>query len=164
MSGSANSAGDRRGNTLRRLAALRDAADPCRAAAAVLADNPCDIPFAAIYCANPAAGRVSLCATVGVELCGWQFPCGFAAHEPDADPRLPLAATLREGRPRDSGDLSSLGLRVTNLLWGDEGRSAVLLPMPSRGLLVAGVSPRQALDAAYRQFLTDVAELIGQVL
>ncbi|UOX99831.1 ATP-binding protein [Blastococcus sp. PRF04-17] len=111
-------------------------ADMCRA----LAGDSVDVPFAAVYLAEPGDRRYRRVAAVGV----------------DAD-RLPELA-LPEDLPTEVTDLG-----VTSALFGDPVTSAVLLPLaPSRdaeplGLLLAGRSPNRSLDAEYRSFYELVA-------
>jgi PAS domain S-box-containing protein len=160
----------------RRLRALRDLADRavearsdadvCRAAAATLAGNPADLPFALIYLRDAGARRAQL--------------LGCSGLAPALAPGL--AAVPLEG-PADVWSLGSAaagplvlrdlparldGLAPPGLLRGAD--TAVVLPIPasgqeqSAGWLVAGVSPHRALDTAYRDFLTLVAGQIATSL
>jgi signal transduction histidine kinase/CheY-like chemotaxis protein len=105
----------------------------CRA----LRDDPLDVPFAAVYLSDGTDADLRLSAAVG---------CDAA--------RLP--ATLST----DSAELDGIAerLAIPGGPWGDRVTSSVVLPLVANrdaaplGLLLVGVSPNRALDAAYRTF------------
>ncbi|MBB3118740.1 ATP-binding protein [Pseudoduganella violacea] len=136
----------------------------CAAAAAVLGENPADIPFALLYLFDPATGSARLAQAVhvaaGIELapplvelaagrrpqpgCPWPFA---QVYEQGATVALAIGAL--PGLP-----LGLAGQRVHQCL-------ALPLSMPGYerpiGMLVAGVSPARPLDSAYRSFFELVA-------
>ena len=122
--------GERRLDTLRRLAArasvARTVEEACRNAADILETNPHDVPFAAIYLRRD-GNRAECIASVG--RAPVDAPKEFDWNErPDIWP----------------GSAATLPLNVP----GEEDTT---------GLLVAGVSPHRALDDAYRAFFTLVS-------
>ncbi|HZG89795.1 MAG TPA: ATP-binding protein [Pseudonocardia sp.] len=137
-------------------AGLLDAAEVCAAAAGVLAGDPRDMPFTAVYRLDGGVARRT--ALTGL---------------PDDDPRAPAAVPL--GGPDDVWDLAASGERLVDGLRArfgspdDAPDRAVVLPIPvregaDRAVLVAAVSPMRPLDADYRSFLTLVAKAVGTEL
>ncbi len=138
-------------------AGLLDAAEVCAAAAGVLAGDPRDMPFTAVY--RLGGGIARLVALTGL---------------PDDDPRAPAAVPL--GGPDDVWDLAASrgerlvdGLRARFGSPADAPDQAVVLPIPvregaDRVVLVAAISPMRLLDADYRSFLTLVAKAVGTAL
>jgi signal transduction histidine kinase len=131
--------GERRLRTLRDLgsavADARSAQEACRRAAARLADNPTDVPFAALYLIDEAAGRCEpVAATGSVDV----------AFDPEAVCRSGEAALFGESAPQ------ALALP---LVAAGEARPA--------GALVVGVSPRRELDEEYRGFFELIARRIA---
>jgi signal transduction histidine kinase/serine phosphatase RsbU (regulator of sigma subunit) len=118
-----------------RTAAARTVAEVCERAIEALALNPADLPFAEIHVRSGDALR--LAAATGV-----------AGAAPDP---LRLAAVADGG--------------AENVLDG----VAVALPLPrpgdrARGVLVAGIAPRRALDHDYREFFRAVAGLLSTAI
>ncbi len=104
---------------------------------AALADDPLDVPFAAVYLTDgdgPRLRRVSA--------------CGLDAG------RLPTSAA----DVRDLGSVAAAGLGVTGGPFDDPVTDAVVLPLTGGtgrgpvGALLVGVSPARRLDAEYRTF------------
>ncbi|MBX9581602.1 MAG: PAS domain S-box protein [Gemmataceae bacterium] len=158
--------GERRLRTLRELAArtateARTAEDACRASAAVLADNPRDLPFVLVYLADPDGRAARLAGSAGVA------PGSAAAPEvvsPADDAVWPFA---RVARTR-AADVVARGLPpLPGGPYPEPPNRAVVLPVLAAGqdrpagFVVAGVSPRLALDDAYRGFLDLVAGHVG---
>jgi PAS domain S-box-containing protein len=147
--------GERRLRALRELAAAtataRTADDACRRAAASLAGNPRDLPFALLFLADAGGPRLAAAA-------------GLPADAPAADPAgWPVAAA----GPVTVLDVAARFGPVAAGPWPEPVQTAVVLPLAPggpadrpAGFLVAGVSPRRPLDDGYRGFLALVA---GQV-
>ena len=101
--------GARRLETLRKLGvqALEgrgiDAA--CEGAAKVLAENPLDIPFAAIYLVNDAGTHAVLKSLVGFSEDAHPFPSAVSLAEGDLTP-WPLASVLQARRAEETSDLT----------------------------------------------------------
>jgi signal transduction histidine kinase/PAS domain-containing protein len=169
--------GDRRLATLRELAAqAADARSPeqaCANAARALERNPTDVPFAIVYALDDDGRTARRLAQVGL-------PADHAAAPetvelaPDgsgsptqAARGWPLARAARSAIVVDD-----LAARFGALPGGEAPESAhtaVLLPLVGAGLgprcvLVAGVSPRRALDDRYRGFFELVADHISTAI
>ncbi|AKJ29628.1 response regulator [Caldimonas brevitalea] len=164
--------GNRRLETLRRLG-LRSGEPPtveqaCRQAAAMLSENPHDIPFAAIYLADADARQADLVASAGLPD-GHPLPVQPRLTEDETD-GWPLAAALRLQRVQLLQDLPARGVKLTGRPWPEPCTQALVMPIagtaPARpaGLLVVGVGPRRPLDAAYRAFFDLVAGQIASAL
>ncbi len=152
----------RRLDTLRRLAASGTGADTAAEAGAraaeALADNGHDLPFTLLYRIDDGSAR--LAAATGL-------PGGAPGHDEaatrDGPGGWPVHHAVALGRPTLVEDVGSRfpGLRAGP--WPEAPHSALLLPLPPAGggpataVLVAGLSPRLALDERYREFL----ELVG---
>jgi signal transduction histidine kinase len=160
----------------RRLATLRDLArraseakatdEACRAAAAVFAQNPIDVPFALLYLLETDGSALRRVADVGL-------PAGH----PAAVERVQLGAEAGDRGWPLSEVLTTRAMRVLDDLdvrfgglpggaWPESTDMAVLYPLARPGVerpygvLVAGVSPRRRMDDAYRGFFDLVAEHI----
>jgi signal transduction histidine kinase len=147
----------------RRLAALRelaahaaaatDVARSCRMAVDALQGNAADVPFATVYLRDE-DGRLAPTAAAGVA------PGAQAAAE---------HAIQRVAASRTGEVLSPLprALAASGGPWPEPAHTALVLPIATSeqehpyGVLVAGVSPRRPLDAAYRSFLELVATQMG---
>ncbi len=159
--------GERRLRTLRALAEgavhAQSAEDAFDRAAKTL--DPADTPFALLYLVDASAGSARLVST-----------CGIPAESPACLATVDLgdSATpwpLREcASTRIPQIVEALGDRFGPLPggpWPEPTSQAVVLPIarPGQvhpyGFLVAGVSPRRALDDAYRGYLELVADHIA---
>jgi signal transduction histidine kinase len=161
--------GARRLETLRKLAAWsRDARTltaACEGAVAVLRENPRDVPFAALYVGDEREMRLVAGAMPRED---HRLPATVTALDTDDSP-WPLGQVLRSKEPVDRVDLVARGVRIPGGEWPEPTREAIVLPIPDAhrglaGLLVAGVSPRRPLDAAYRAFFDLVAGYIGSAM
>jgi len=156
--------GARRLETLRRLgirsALARTVDAACKEAAAVLGENNRDIPFVAIYVTDQAPSGARLSASV--------LPAGdhrLPASVTAAGSQWPLLEVLQTRRAAEH-DLLAAGVRIPAGPWPEPTEKVVVVPIPAvqnqvSGLLVAGVSPRRPLDAAYRTFFDLVAAHVG---
>ncbi|WP_375771944.1 ATP-binding protein [Archangium gephyra] len=140
--------GERRQHTLRQLAGhvsqARSPEEACRQAARILSANPADVPFALMYQWDERRAQATLVASVGMDA------------ELDAS-RWPLARVVATGRLEVITDVRTRFGDLPGGAWDEPPHSAVLLPIAqpgqkAYGVLVAGVSPRRALDEAYRSF------------
>jgi signal transduction histidine kinase len=158
--------GERRTRTLRELTdALADARsvdDVCARAAATLRTAGFDIPFFLLYTreheAEARALRLSACA--GVDPVGWA-PEAIAA---DGGPLLfcgrSIASTSAAALVSGLAEGPTLELSSP---WPEPCDQAYCTPLGSgvAGLLIAGISPRLAFDASYREFIERVATVIA---
>lgn len=140
----------------------------CQGAAQVLAENPQDIPYAALYLADEAGTTARLSASVGLPRQSGLLPqrVSAAADLTHASP-LPLAAALQTQQPSEAVPLESL---VEGPLADDWACSqALVLPLVPAGgqlagLLVVGLSPHCLYDTAYRTFFELMAGSIGSAI
>jgi PAS domain S-box-containing protein len=160
--------GQRRLRTLRELSSrttgARTVEQACRAAIDTLAQNPHDLPFALIYLRDGDSGTARLAGTTGL-------PGG----SPACPPTLELSATDSPSACWPLGQVAATGraelvegleARYGGLpcgVWPDPPQTALVLPVMQSGqdrlagFLVAGISPRRALDDDYRGFLEMLA-------
>jgi hypothetical protein len=164
--------GERRLATLRDLARrASDATTPeqaCMNAGQVFEGKPIDVPFALVYLLDPegtAARRVC-----GVGPVGSPGQCRDGAVASESDDQWRLGEVTRCGEMRV---LSSLQNRFPMLPGGasdEHTHTAVVLPLSRPGLahpygvIVAGVSPRRALDDRYRDFFELAADHIATAI
>jgi PAS domain S-box-containing protein len=144
--------GERRLRTLRDLADAARAAktqtieEVCHAAAAVIAGNTKDIPFAAFYTLSPAGGQPLFVA--GGELSGdisWLWSTAGGARRTDLE-----VVAVPEGchhLPMGAWPIPPCHVAVAPLAPGGQ----------TFGYLVAAISPRKRLDEDYLSFLSLVA-------
>jgi signal transduction histidine kinase len=128
----------------------------------VLSEHTADIPGALLYLVDRDGQGAVL-----------EQACGFPAGHPFAPPHLrlsdesrwPLDAVLRSGEAR-AVHLGSDAL----VMAGERIETALVLPIMRHGetapvgVLVAGVSPRLILDAAYSDFMGMVASQLGTAI
>jgi PAS domain S-box-containing protein len=149
----------------RRLRTLRDlgahtredsgAQAVCETAARQIERNAHDIPFAAIYLAENGAAEARLAAGVRID-----------EHREILPPTLALAA-LAEAQLVER---LTRGKRIASTPWPEPVEQALVLPLASAernepvGFLIAGISTRRVLDAAYRGFLELVAGHVAKAL
>jgi PAS domain S-box-containing protein len=160
--------GERRLKSLGALSATvldsRNAQDACERAAAALAGNPYDLPFALLYLQDsPQSAR--LAASAGIAAPALAVP-QIALTQADAPWPLATVAATREGR------LVS-GLEVHALVagpWPEPVQQALVLPLPAptpgalTGYLVAALNPRRPLDEEYRDWLSLVAQQVANAV
>ena len=148
--------GERRLRVLRDLAASPRAEateEACRRLINVLADNPLDVSFAALYLLDPAHERVSL-----VHYCG-ELPSEFRPAQiylGSGEGPWPMTEAVRGGVTQ-LVELPTPEESASPPLLSDRPRLAMVLPVHqgssrSIAVLVAGVSPRRPLDDGYRSF------------
>jgi signal transduction histidine kinase len=161
----------RRLDTLRRLnleaAEAGSAFGACAAAAAVLRDNPHDVPFVAIYLGDEEKGVAVRAACVGVDPEAAHLPTSVSLDTATPDRIWPLSHVLRT---KETLDVSPVWVTIA----GNPGEEAVsaarILPIyaPAHerlaGLLVVGASPRLVLDDDYKSFFALVAGHVGTAI
>jgi PAS domain S-box-containing protein len=165
----------------RRIAALRDlgartgeartAEEACAIAAAALATHPKDIPFALVYLVDEAGAEARLAGATGVAPDEPAAPVAIGLDPVSAGGApWPLAEALRAGRAVTVEHLAQRLDTVPDGPWSDPPHTALIVPIRSddahrlAGFLVAGVSPRLALDEQYRSFLDLAAAQIAAAI
>ncbi|HUR94839.1 MAG TPA: ATP-binding protein [Gemmatimonadales bacterium] len=147
--------GERRLRTLRDLGSrsseARTVRGACELAAATLAENPLDVPRAAIYLLEP-DGTVAVRAGGAGDLSDFPPIVPLSALDADAS-ALPLRQAVESGGPIVQRGAGADGLAA----------ETIVLPVPGAarsapiGLLVAVASARRRLDDAYRGFFELIA-------
>lgn len=150
----------------RRLKTLRDlvvqaseaksVAEACQITIRTVAENPYDVPFAAVYLLEGESAARLAASTLGVG--NPAFPRVLELPSSGASPGWPLAEVLRSGRTELVADVIE---RFGNLPGSPDAtppREALVLPLRASGqdrlagFLVAGVNPCRALDDQYHAF------------
>ena len=163
--------GERRLLTLRDLATTRsnrsrNAEEACAKAAQVLAANPQDLPFAAIYLFDPNPFGAHLAAAAVGKKQKFEFP---ATIDLSKETWLPCHKLMQgETCVIPAG---KLGLQPPPIgPWCAILEEAIAVPFrgslsstPS-GFLLAGVSMKKRLGNRYRNFFTEVAEELGEAI
>ncbi|MBL0726446.1 ATP-binding protein [Piscinibacter sp. HJYY11] len=162
--------GPRRLESLRKLglrnAEVRSVEGACRLTVQALATNRHDVPFAAVYRVD--GGHARLAASTHA-LPPSQLPPTVPLDRAAGTP-WPLATVVRTREVVELADLAPAGLSLPGGPYPEPATCALLLPIPAStreglaGVLIAGVSPRQPLDAAYRIFFDMVARHIGTAI
>lgn len=156
---------ERRVSVLRDLGArsadAKTAEEACAIAAKTLAAHPEDIPFAQLYLITQDRTSARLAGVAGVtrsEKLDAELPLEGAET---SDRPWPLAEAMRAEAPQTvTGLADRLGGQVPAGPWSDLPHKAVVVPIASNrahflaGFLVAGISPRLALDDSYLDFLS----------
>jgi PAS domain S-box-containing protein len=163
--------GERRLRTLRDLAAraaeAKQAEEACRIASGILAANAHDLPFSLIYLLNADESRAELAGAAGVETGSRLAPSSLPLDDAAC---WPLTEVLASGKPLAMGGIPSRFGQITCGPWPETIRQSVVLPIgkPGHGsptaFLIAGVSPRRALDESYIAFLEMVAANIATAI
>jgi signal transduction histidine kinase/FixJ family two-component response regulator len=163
---------DRRVSVLRDLGArsvgAKTAEEACAVAAKTLAAHARDIPFALLYLVARDQQTARLAATAGVAPGGGPGPVLALRDAEAGDCPWPLAEVMRTEAPQTVTDLAGrLGGQVPAGPWADPPHTAVVVPIASNragvlaGFLVAGISPRLALDGSYLDFLNLVSAQVA---
>ena len=162
----------------RRMAVLRDLAartvdarrpdDVCTQAAAALAEDDRDLPFALIYLTEPGTDAVGLAGAAGVPAGHAVAPHRLLPPSAGASPSpWPIFDVLRDHAPRVVEDLSPLTAELPTAPWGRPPSRAIVWPLIPRGqsgragALVVALNPYRLYDDEYRSFVGLVA---GQIV
>ena len=154
----------------RSLAEAKTAEQACRDAAVTLADNLHDFPFALIYLLDEDGERARLCETVNL-------PAGTKASPSmitigSGDDVWNFSRVIETSQSQIVEDLEAQFGRLPAGPWTDDWtKSALALPLAKAmaqelpaGFLVAGTSPRLALNDDYRSFLDLAAGQIANAI
>ena len=162
--------GERRLRTLRDLGSrtiAKDTEEACRCAVATLAENPYDIPFAALYLFDEDRSCARLVSAAGTPAGAPVSPetLGFEGEH------LPVVArAARQGRTVEIPDLGDRAGPLPGGPWPVGAESGIVLPLAipgetlPAGFLVAGISPRKRLDPSYRTFFELAAGQIATAI
>lgn len=152
--------GERQLTLLRELAARANGArsldDVCSQSTLVLARNPKDITFAAIFLADENGSGLDRVGLTGLEETDSAFPSRIELAEPGP---WPFAAVMQDGQTRIVEDITPCWRDATPSPWRLPTARAAFLHIPSSGeggragVLVAGLNPYRLFDEAYQGFL-----------
>jgi signal transduction histidine kinase len=150
--------GERRLRTLSDLGArmheARDGEEACRRAAAILAANDADVPFALIYLAEADGKTVRLAGIAGAAADANLAPETIELQSAGAKP-WPIGDVIDR---REAIVIDRVEAKLLSGRWHEPVKEVVVLPLTASGAeriagaIVAGVNPRQRLDARYRSF------------
>jgi signal transduction histidine kinase len=162
----------------RRLRSLRDLAARCKgadcedeayaAAAAILGDNPQDVPFALLYRMDDAQATAERVAAIGIDP-GHDAAPDLVVLGGEGDSWL-MHSVAVSGRTALVTDLTARFADLPTGAWKVAPNSALVLPVSlpgqerPRAVLIAAVSPMRALDLDYRTFFELVATQIASGL
>ncbi|CAN5925708.1 hypothetical protein BH11MYX4_BH11MYX4_20450 [soil metagenome] len=167
--------GERRLRLLHALAedagGKRTGDDVVAAAIASLSRAPEDVPFALFYVPTGRENELRLAGSFGISVGSAGAPVTLSVAPDEAGTMAwPAASALtRAGVTVVEGLGARFGV-ISSSAWPEAVRTAVLVPMPRPGsagpaaLLVAGVSPRRALDNQYEDFFLRAASQIARAL
>jgi PAS domain S-box-containing protein len=158
----ARTIGERRLRTLRELAArttdeAKCAEDACQSAARTLAGNRLDLPFVLLYLLDGEGRRATLAGSTGLGQDSPANPAAVDLRMPDAP--WPFLQVAEAGKAVEVAGLHDNFGPLPGGAWPESPQRAVVLPMSKpgqtqlAGFIVAGVSPRLALDDDYNGFL-----------
>jgi PAS domain S-box-containing protein len=165
--------GERRLRTLRDLAAgsseAKEEDESCRVAAATLAANPSDLPFALLYLLDEHRSQARLVGAAGIAEGTPPAPQIVPLRE-ESQGGWPLAQVARTGRARLVEDLAQRFGSLPSGAWPVPPHTALILPVALPGqalpsaLLVAAINPHKALNEDYRIFLRLVSQQVAASL
>jgi PAS domain-containing protein len=155
-------------------AAAKTAHDACVSAAQIL-EVAADVAFALIYLIDETSGErriARLAATARLSSAEWACPETVDLRVAGAAHSWPLDLVLASERQVTVNDLyARFGASLPGGPWSEPATQAVLAPIRTGtrdrsicGILVAGISPRLALDDRYRAFVDNVAGGVGAAI
>jgi PAS domain S-box-containing protein len=165
--------GERRLRTLHDLAAGSSEAkaedESCRVAAATLAANSSDLPFALLYLLDEQRSQARLVGAAGIAGGTPPAPQIVTLRE-ESQGGWPLAQVARTGRARLVEGLAQRFGSLPSGAWTVPPHTALILPVALPGqalpsaLLVAAINPHKALNEDYRIFLRLVSQQVAASL
>jgi PAS domain S-box-containing protein len=166
--------GERRLRTLRDLVArsmeAKEIDEACRIAAEVIGENRYDLPFALFYLPDEDLKLARLVANVGLNPGHPASPAKVGLTEMNAPGRWPVARAFETNSVQQVDNLEQKFGPLPGGPWNDSPHSGLVAPITLAGqhvptaLLVAAISPRKQVDAAYREFLDSVSKLIAATI
>jgi PAS domain S-box-containing protein len=163
--------GERRLRTLRDLVArsmeANEIDEACRIAAEAISKNYYDLPFALFYLPDEDHKHALLAANVGLNPGQPASPTKIELTEVNASGPWPIARAFQTNSIQEVNNLDQKFGPLPGGFWNDSPRCGLVIPITLVGqhvptaLLVAGISPRKQLDAAYREFLDSISKLLA---
>ena len=152
--------GERRTRLLRdlgeRLANVQTASEALEISTAMLSDAALDLPFAQVYLSDHSEAPAQFTRAASV---------GLARDIPSTS--WPLSEVFTRHAPVVIENLGALAGAPVMGPWPEPCERAFIVPLSDGvgpGVLVAGVSPRLALDEEYRAFILRIAATIGSAV
>ena len=161
----------------RQLALLRDLAaqtvdartrrEVCERAAAALASNARDLPFAMLYVSEPDGKALALEGACGIEPGHPAAPVFLPVEAPFL---WPLGEVIKSQEHRLVLDLKMTGIEFPTGAWAQPPNRAVAMPIHASGetglagVLIVGLNPLRLFDDHYRDFLGLVAGQIAAAI
>jgi PAS domain S-box-containing protein len=167
---------ERRGRTLRdlteRTTRAQSVDNACALAIEALAAAPKDVPFCLLYLLDPGGHRALLAGAAGLPPGSPASPAMIdvtTEQHAGAAGAWPITRAAMTGHVEIIDDLGTrFGVGLSGKAWREPCASAIVVPLMTAireeapyGFLIAGVSPRRALDDDYRGFFELVAEKIA---
>lgn len=145
--------------------------DVCKQVMDALALNPADVPFALLYLIEGEGASARLTGTTNIPRATPASPVMVMLDE-RTDDRLvwPLAHATNSGAPVEITDVRQRFGELPGGQWNVSPNTALILPISAAtqgqlaGLIVFGINPRRALDAAYRDFCGLIAGQIATTI
>ena len=137
-------------------------------AAQILAENAYDLPFSLIYLIDADSRSARLAGNAGLSRGSAAAPTRIDLAQNDT--AWPFAEVLATRRPMLVTDLAERFGALPGGVWPESTHSALVLPIARSGqdqlagFLVAGISPRRAIDDTYRDFLGLVGAQIATAI
>ena len=149
----------------------RSADEACLAAASSLSTAREDVPFALLYLFSDDGEEARLAGSCGIEPSSKAVPPTLRmAHDSRSTASWPLER-LRDSRAISTvDDLGSRFGSIPSGCWPEDVNTAIMTPLTRGdqgaryGVLIAGVSPRRALDADYTEFFALLASHVATAL
>jgi signal transduction histidine kinase/PAS domain-containing protein len=166
--------GQRRLKTLndlseRGLSEARTVEQACHAAAATLAENPHDFPFALLYLVDDDGRQARLVEAINLAAGSAVSPLVLSL---DSDDIWSIGQAITTNQTQLVKDLETHFGRLPAGVWAEDWtRRALVVPLAragiqdfAAGVLVAGISPRLALNDEYHKFLELAAKQIASAI
>src|SRR5262249_10039974 len=141
--------------------------EACRIAAEVISENRYDLPFALFYLPDESGKSARLVANVGLNPGQPASRTTIELTEVNASALWPIARAFDTNSVQQVDNLEQNSGPLPGGPWNESPRCALVVPITLVGqrvptaLLVAGISPRKQVDAAYREFLDSVSKLLA---
>ncbi len=152
----------------------RSAEEACRASASLLAAAAhADVPFALCYLLSADRATATLAGSFGIDEGTRGAPRSLAVAASGTTCNAtswPLQRALQQSSLVVIDDVAGLAGKVVGTAWPEAVGTAVIVPIarrredPPLGFIVAGISPRRALDPDYEDFLGQIGSHVASAV
>ena len=152
-----------------RIGGLHSVDEACVATARLMAGDGRDAPFCLVYVVDEEAQTARLAASSGVEEGSPAAPAAIPL-DPRGVALWPLAALMHSRDIEVVTGLPARGVSVAGRPWPEAVDAALIAPCAAgsggraSAFLIAGASPRRAIDDEYRQFVARAASHLALAL